>query len=120
MSRQQLRIFITKKKKAFADGPRTAVVHAAGAEGEELVGAADGEVEALVVVVGVRVRGAAGGGAGPDVVAGSVGRSVDLGGRVVGAAAGSGALLQLVRGSSLGDDGQQGDEDGGQVHFEFR
>lgn len=75
----------------------TAAVSATLLERELLVGAADGEVEALIVVVGVRVGGAAGSAALLVVGAGSVGGSADLGSGVRGGAAGGGRLADLER-----------------------
>lgn len=76
---------------------RTASVNTTLQNRELLVGAADEEVKALVVVVGVRIRGAAGGVALLVVGAGSVGGSTDLGSCVRGGAAGGGRLAALDR-----------------------
>ena len=92
---------------------------AAGHDGELLEGAGVTlEVEALVVVVAVGVRGAASGGAGLEVAAGSDGGGVDLGGSVVlRAAGGSSATLEIGRSSAHG--GREGEAEGGdgQLHL---
>lgn len=98
---------------------RAAGVNAASAKRELLVRAADGEVETLVVVVGVRVGGAASSVAGLVVGAGSVGGGADLGRGVGGGAAGGGGLADLERlglrpldgaGNGKAQEGSQGSE----------
>lgn len=73
----------------------TTVISTALLKREFLVGAVDGEVETLVIVVGVRVGGTAGSAALVVVGAGSVGSGTDLGSSVGGGAAGGGRLADL-------------------------
>lgn len=63
------------------------------------------------------VGGGAGDGAGLDVRAGGVGGGVNLGGGVGGAAAGGGALLN-GRGDGRDGEGEEGDEDDGELHLD--
>lgn len=91
----------------------TTAVDARSAERELVEWSAEAlEVEALVVVVLVRVGRAAGSGAALDVVAGRVAGSGDLAGRVVGAAASSGTsgLEGSWGGSGSSHKGKEGEE----------
>lgn len=51
-----------------------------------------------------------------DVAAGSLGSVVDLGGRVVNVAAGGGVASLEELGGSSADDGDEGEEEGGDLH----
>lgn len=97
-------------------GEQTASVSTTRLDGELVVGTADGEVEALVVVVLVGVGRAAGGAAVLDVLASSLGSRVDLAGRVVDGAAGGRVAADELGGSSAGD-GDQGEEESGELHL---
>lgn len=85
-------------------------------DGELVVGSRDGEVEALVVVVLVRVGRAAGGTTVGYVVARSLSSGIDLGGRVVDGAAGCGGAADELGGRGAGD-GNEGEEEGGELHL---
>ena len=93
---------------------RTAGVLAAGEDGELLEGPGHAlELEALVVVVAVGVVVAADLGAVLDVLAGGVDGLLDLGGRVVVAAAGGlGAAVEAGGGRDGGREGEEAAGDG--------
>ncbi len=95
---------------------QTAGVGTAGLDGELVKGTAQAlEVEALVVLVLVRVGRAASSAAVLDIFAGGLGSVGDLAGRVVDASTSSRAAA-LKLGGSCADEGDEGEERGEELH----
>lgn len=97
----------------------TAAVNATLQDGELVEGTGQAlEEEALKVLVLVRVGRAASGGALADIVAGGLGGLVDLVAGVEVAAAG-GVVAALKLGGSGAGDGDQGEDNGGELHVGY-
>jgi len=103
ISRHHPTPILREKEKELTTG-----VQAAGLDGELLIRARDAEVEALVVVVGMRV--VVGLLAALVVLAGLLGGRANLGCAVGPAAAGGGGTLLQRGGGRGGESGQQGEE----------